>query len=146
MKQHKTFMQRKEDVTRSWHLVDVKGEILGRIATEIAELLIGKHKPTYTPHVDGGDYVVVINSAQVELSRDKANKKVYRWHTGYPGGLKEKKFKDMLADSPNKIIWRAVRNMLPKNKMRSKRMARLKIYPDEQHPHQAHFDNEQSDG
>lgn len=134
-------MQRKEDVERKWHLVDVQGQILGRTATEIAELLIGKHKPTYTPHVDAGDYVVVVNAAEVELSRDKANKKVYHWYTGFPGGLRQKKFKDMLQDKPTEVIRRAVINMLPKNKMRKRRMARLKIYPGSEHPHQAHFAN-----
>ncbi len=141
MKQHKTFMQRKEDVERKWHLVDVEGKILGRAATDIAELLIGKHKPTYTPHVDAGDFVVVINAKKVDLSRNKANKKVYRWHTGYPKGLREKKFKDMLADKPEEIIRRAVINMLPKNKMRQRRMARLKIYAGDEHPHQSQFAN-----
>ena len=134
-------MQRKEDVERKWHLVDVQGQILGRTATEIAELLIGKHKPTYTPHVDAGDYVVVENAAEVELSRDKANKKVYHWYTGFPGGLRQKKFKDMLQDKPTEVIRRAVINMLPKNKMRKRRMARLKIYPGSEHQHQAHFAN-----
>ena len=142
MKKNKTFMQNKKNVTRKWHLVDVKGRILGRVATEIAQKLIGKNKVTYTPHVDSGDYVVVINASQVELSRNKADKKVYRWHTGFPGGLKERKFKDMLVQKPEFIIQRAVKNMLPKNKMRDRRMTRLKIFAGNDHPHQTHFKNE----
>ncbi len=134
-------MQRKEDVQRQWHLVDAEDQILGRVATKIAEKLIGKSKPTYTPHVDAGDFVVVINAQKVELSRNKDQKKIYRWHTGYPGGLKEKSFKDMQQDDPEKIIWLAVRNMLPKNKMRQKRMARLKIYAGEEHPHQSQLNH-----
>lgn len=135
-------MQNKKDIVRNWHLVDVKGRILGRVATEIAEMLIGKNKITFTPHVDNGDCVVVINAGEVELSRNKADKKVYRWHTGFPGGLKERKFKDMLAQKPEFIIQRAVKNMLPKNKMRDRRMTRLKIYAGDEHPHQTHFKNE----
>lgn len=137
MKKNKTFMQRKEDVSRDWHLVDVKGKVLGRAATEIAQLLIGKHKPTYTPHVDAGDYVVVINAKKVELTRDKANKKVYRRYTGFPGGLKERSFQEMLDMYPEKIIHRAVKNMLPSNKFRKSRLARLKVYPGSEHPHQS---------
>ncbi len=130
-------MQRKEDVVRDWHQVDVKGQVLGRIAAEIAKLLIGKDKPTYTPHVDAGDYVVVTNAQQVELTRKKANKKVYRWYTGHPGGLKEKSFKELIESDPDKIIREAVKGMLPKNKFRKKRLARLKVYPGEEHSHQS---------
>ena len=136
MKMNKTFMHRKEDVTRDWQVVNVKNKILGRVATEIAEILIGKNKPTYTPHVDGGDFVVVINAKHVALTRGKADKKVYRWHTGFPGGLKERSFKDMKANHPDKIIVHAVNNMLPKNKFRKNRLARLKVYAETQHPHQ----------
>jgi large subunit ribosomal protein L13 len=136
-KKQKTFMLRKEDVTREWHLVDVKDQILGRIATEIAEKLIGKHKPTYTPHTDGGDYVVVINAREVALTRGKEDKKVYRWHTDFPGGLKERTFRQMMDKHPEEVIRLAVKNMLPKNKMRADRLARLKIYPDAEHQHQS---------
>ncbi len=130
-------MQKPAEVERQWQVVDVKGKILGHVATEIAEKLMGKNKPTYTPHVDAGDYVVVINAAQVELSRNKAEKKVYRWHTGYPGGLKERSFKEMMEINPAEVIRHAVNNMLPKNKQRSRRLARLKIYADDQHEHQS---------
>ena len=136
MKNNSTFMQRKEDVTRSWHLVNLEGKVLGRAATEIAKLLVGKDKPTYTPHVDGGDYVVLINASKVEVTRNKENTKIYRWHTGFPGGLKEISFKRLLVRSPERIIQRAVGNMLPKNRLRKDRMARLKIFPLAQHPYQ----------
>lgn len=137
MKTNKTFMQRTEDVARDWQLVDVQNRILGRVATEIAEMLIGKNKPTYTPHVDAGDFVVVINANHVAVTRKKAEKKVYRWHTGYPGGLKERSFKDMKANYPDRIIVHAVNNMLPKNKFRKNRLVRLKVYAETEHPHQS---------
>jgi large subunit ribosomal protein L13 len=136
-KKQKTFMQRTEDVTREWHLVDVKGQILGRVATGIAVKLIGKNKPTYTPHVDGGDYVVVINAAQVAVSRGKEQKKMYRAHSSYPGGLRERTFVEMQAKHPEEIIRLAVINMLPKNRLRDQRMARLKIYAGSEHKHES---------
>jgi len=137
MKTNKTYSQRKEDVNRDWHLVDVKGKVLGRIATKIAVQLIGKNKATYTPHTDAGDYVVVVNAKKVELTRGKKDKKMYRWHTGFPGGLKEMVFSDMIQRKPEEVIRRAVKNMLPKNKLRKDRMARLKIYAAEEHPHKS---------
>jgi len=129
-------MQRKEDVVRNWHLVDLDGKVLGRVATDIAKLLSGKDKPTFTPHVDGGDYVVVINASKVEVTRNKAETKVYRWHTGFPGGLKEMTFKRMMRRHPERAIQKAVYNMLPKNRLRKDRMGRLKIFAFEQHPYQ----------
>lgn len=139
----KTYSQKTAEVTRNWHLIDVKDQILGRVATDIAQKLIGKHKPTYTPHIDGGDYVVVINASQVALSRNKAEKKVYRSHSGYPGNLKEVSFKEMIASQPEKVIQAAVFNMLPKNKLRSDRMSRLKVFSGERHPHQAQLDHQE---
>jgi len=136
-KQQKTFMQRKEDVTREWHLVDVKDKILGRMATDIAEKLIGKHKPTYTPHTDAGDFVVVVNAKEVALTRGKEDKKTYRRHTGFPGGVKERGFKEMIRKHPEEVIRLAVVNMLPKNKLRRDRMARLKIYAGSEHQHES---------
>lgn len=130
-------MLRKEDVTREWHLVDVKEQILGRIATQIAEKLIGKDKPTYTPHTDAGDFVVVINASKVALSRGKELKKTYRWHTGFPGGVKERTFQEMLDKHPERVILQAVKNMLPKNKLQRDRLARLKIYPGPEHQHES---------
>ena len=135
MKNEQTFMQRKEDVTREWHLVDVKGEVLGRIATQIAEKLIGKDKATYTPHTDGGDFVVVINARQVAVTRGKEQKKIYYKHSGFPGGLKQRTFEEMIRKNPEEVIRLAVKNMLPKNRLQGDRMARLKIYADAEHKH-----------
>lgn len=143
MKQvQKTFMQRKEDVKRSWHLVDVKDQVLGRVATQIAVKLIGKDKPTYTPHTDGGDYVVVINAGEVKLTRNKANQKMYRSHSGFPGNLRERSFTEMQNKNPEEVIRLAVVNMLPKNKLRDQRMARLKIYAGSEHPHASQLGGE----
>jgi large subunit ribosomal protein L13 len=135
MKNQQTFMQRKEDVTREWHLVDVKGEVLGRIATQIAEKLIGKDKATYTPHTDAGDFVVVINAREVVVTRDKAQKKMYYRHSGFPGGLKQRSFEEMIQKNPEEVIRLAVKNMLPKNRLQGDRMARLKIYAEADHKH-----------
>jgi large subunit ribosomal protein L13 len=131
----KTYMQKTAQVDRKWHLVDVKNQILGRVATQIAEKLIGKNKPSITPHVDGGDYVVVINAKDVATTGDKTHKKIYYSHTGYPGGLKEKTLGEIQKKFPERIIEKAVYNMLPKNRLRQHRMVRLKIYSGEQHSH-----------
>lgn len=128
-------MQRKEDVTREWHLVDVKDKVLGRIATEIAVMLIGKNKPTYTPHTDAGDFVVVINAREVAVTRGKELKKIYYRHTGFPGGLKQRTFEEMIQKNPEEVIRLAVKNMLPKNRLQGERMARLKIYEGAEHKH-----------
>lgn len=140
----KTYMQKTAEVKRDWHLVDVGGQILGRIATQIAQKLIGKHKSTYTPHIDGGDFVVAINASNVALSRNKADKKVYFRHSGFPGGLKEIPFKKMLAEHPEQVIKLAVKNMLPKNKLRQLRMNRLKVYPGDKHAHESQFNYQES--
>jgi large subunit ribosomal protein L13 len=130
-----SFQQKKEEVKRSWHLIDVKGQVLGKSATKIAELLIGKHKPTYTPHVDGGDYVVVINASQVEVTGKKRTDKIYYRHSQYPGGLKAESFDKKLARQPKQIIENAVWGMLPTNKLRDPRMKRLKVFADANHPY-----------
>ncbi len=133
----KTYSQKPAEVERKWHLIDAKGKVLGRVAVEIATKLIGKEKPTYTPHVDGGDYVVVINASQVELTRAKEASKVYYRHSMYPGGLKQIPFTKMKQDHPERIIELAVKNMLPKNKLRQPRMNRLKVYVGDDHKHQS---------
>lgn len=138
-----TYMQKKAEVERQWHLVDVKGKVLGRIATEIALKLIGKNKPTYTPHIDGGDYVVVINAKDVQVTRNKEQGKVYFTYSGFPGGLREDTFAEMMARHPEEIIVRAVYNMLPKNKLRTQRMARLKVYAGAEHKHTSQLKAEQ---
>lgn len=139
----KTYMHRQEDVKRHWHLIDAQGQILGRLASQVAQILIGKHKPEYTPHVDGGDYVVIINAAQVEVSGNKGQNKLYFRHTGYPGGIKDQTLTELLHDHPERVIQKAVYNMLPKNKLRSGRVNRLKIYAGAEHPHQTHFKSSQ---
>lgn len=133
----KTFMLRKEDVKRDWYVVDATGKTLGRIATEIAKVLMGKNNPNYTPHVDSGDFVVVINAEKVHLTGKKLNQKIYRRYTGYVGHLKEITLKEMLQKKPEEVIKRAVKGMLPKNKLRDRRLKRLKVYAGPNHPHSA---------
>jgi len=130
-------MQKKEEVTRNWYEIDAEGKILGKIATEIAVRLMGKHKPSYTPHVDGGDYVVVINADKFAVTGNKMlNKKYYR-HSGYPGGLKVRNLEEMLEKKPTEIIRKAVERMLPKNKLGNHMINRLKIYTGNEHNHVA---------
>ena len=119
----------------NWHFIDAKGKIAGRLATEIVRLLTGKHKPTYLPYIDSGDHVVVTNARHVVLTGKKMDKKLYRWHTGYPGGLKERTAKEMMERNPNNILRKAVYGMLPKNRLRKMRNRKLYIYADEDHPH-----------
>ncbi len=128
---------RKEDVKRKWWLVDAEGEILGRLASEIAKILMGKHKPQYTPHSDCGDFVIVINAEKVETTGKKVDQKTYRWHSGYPSGLKERTLGWMLEHHPERVIYLAVKRMLPANRLRKRRLKRLKIYTGPAHPHAA---------
>lgn len=137
----KTKVLKQSDIKREWQVVDAKGQVLGRLATKIASKLIGKDKPEYTPNMDCGDYVVVINAAEVELTRNKPQKKVYRWHTGFVGGLKEMSFAEMMKRYPERAIEKAVYNMLPKNRLRQHRMNRLKIYAGSQHKHESQLKN-----
>ncbi len=123
--------------TRRWWLVDARDQVVGRVSTRIATLLMGKGKPTYTPHVDDGDFVVIINADKVRLTGKKADAKVYYHHSFYPGGLKEIPYKRMLETHPERILFLAVKNMLPKNKLRARRLKRLKIYATALHPHKA---------
>lgn len=125
------------EIEREWHIVDVRDQVLGRAATQIASLLIGKSKPSIRPSVDCGDYVVVINSDEIKVTGGKEKKKFYRRHSGYPGGLKEIRFDEQLKKDSTQIIINSVKNMLPKNKMRDVRMTRLFVYKDEDHKHQA---------
>ncbi|KAL4403041.1 54S ribosomal protein L23, mitochondrial [Malassezia pachydermatis] len=124
---------------RVWHQVDARERVLGRLARSIAVTLMGKHKPMYDPAVDAGDYVVVTNASHIAVTGKKAEQKLYRHHTMYPGGLKEIPFKDMLQNKPEQIIRRAVSGMLPKNKLRERRLERLKIFPGEAHPYEANI-------
>jgi large subunit ribosomal protein L13 len=135
----KTYQPTKSEVKRDWHLVDVKDQVLGRMATEIARFLMGKHKPTYSQHMDMGDYVVVVNASKVALTGKKSEKKIYYSHSGYPGGLKEVKYAKLLVEQPKKVIIHAVAGMLPDNRLKSKRLARLKVFISEKHTYEDKF-------
>ena len=135
MADFKTFSQKPADVTRRWILIDAKDATLGRVSTEIAKYLIGKYKPTYTPHVDGGDYVVVVNAKELVVTGAKETDKMYYRHSGFPGGLKEAQLKELREKSPESIIQEAVKGMLPKNKLAAGRMARLRIFAGSEHDH-----------
>ena len=132
-----TVMQKKEEVTRNWYEIDAEGKILGKIATEIAVRLMGKHKPSYTPHVDGGDFVVVLNADKFAVTGKKMLDKKYYRHSGYPGGLKVRNLEEMLEKKPTEIIRKAVERMLPKNKLGNQMINRLKIYTGNEHNHVA---------
>ncbi len=123
------------EITRAWHLIDAKGEILGRLATRIASLLRGKHKVTFSQQVDLGDGVVVINSAGIKVTGKKPQQKMYKRFSGYPGGLKEESFERLLKRKPNEIIRHAVWGMLPKNRIGKAMITRLRVYSDSEHPH-----------
>ncbi|MBI2103431.1 50S ribosomal protein L13 [Candidatus Woesebacteria bacterium] len=129
----KTYQPKQKDIKRDWHLIDAEGKVLGRIATDAARLLIGKHKPNYAPHLDMGDYVVVINVKEVKVTGRKEKQKVYRSHSGYPGGFKEVKFSALIKKSPEKVIEYAVSGMLPKNRLRDDRLRRLKVFAGSEH-------------
>ncbi len=135
----KTYATKLTDIKRTWHLIDVKGKVLGRIATDISKKLIGKTKPYYTSHLDCGDYVVVINSNLVEVTGRKKKQKIYYRHSNYPGGLKGISFEDQQKKDSRVIIKRAIKNMLPKNKLRDKRLNRLKVFKDNHHIYQDKF-------
>ncbi len=126
-----------KDVEKKWYLVDASGKVLGRLANKIAVVLMGKHKPTYTPHVDTGDYVVVVNADKIVLTGKKLDQKKYYRHSGYPGGLKELTARQMFGKHPEKVIYLAVRRMLPKNKLGRHMLRKLKVYAGPEHPHQA---------
>lgn len=133
----KTFTPRKEDITRSWFVVNLEGKNLGRTASAIAKVLSGKNKPIYSPHIDTGDFVIVLNADKVSVTGRKLEQKFYRRHSGYPGGFKEEALRDMLSKHPERVIELAVKGMLPKNKLRAQRMKRLKVYCSDSHPHKA---------
>ena len=133
----KTQTAKKEEVTRDWYLVDVENKVLGRVATQIANVLRGKTKPTYTPSVDTGDFVIVLNADKIALTGNKLSGKMYYSHTGFPGGLKEATAGEMLAKKPEDLIRKAVKGMLPKNKLSRHMLSKLKIYAGSEHPHKA---------
>ena len=133
----KSFMAKNQQVEQKWHVIDADGAVLGRMAAKIAMILMGKTKPTYTPHVDTGDYVIVINAEKVRVTGKKAQQKEYDYYTGYPGGHKYVSFADMMAKKPEKVVEMAVRRMLPKNKLARKMLKKLKVYRGPEHEHQA---------
>jgi large subunit ribosomal protein L13 len=133
----KTYSAKKEDIKRKWYLVDAKDKILGRFATKVAAVLRGKHKPIFTPHIDTGDAVIVINAAKLRLTGRKAKQKVYRRYSGYPGGLREVPFEKMFKNKPETVVKLAVRRMLPKGALGADILKKLKIYADEKHGHSA---------
>jgi large subunit ribosomal protein L13 len=133
----KTYLARQEEVTHAWYLVDAKDKILGRLATKVAVLLRGKHKRTFTPNVDCGDYVVVINAAKIKVTGRKLSQKIYARYSGYPGGLREVPLERMLANRPTTVIKLAVTRMLPGGPLGRDLAKKLKIYADDKHPHKA---------
>ncbi len=133
----KTFSLKNNEVSRDWVVFDASDKILGRFATKIADKLRGKDKPTFTPHVDGGDFVVVINADKVKVTGNKAEQKKYYKHSLYPGGLKEKSYKEVLESTPERIIENAVKGMLPKNKLGKSIIKKLKVYSGSEHPHES---------
>lgn len=131
----KTYSQKPTEVTRRWILVDASSAPLGRVATTISKYLIGKYKPTFTPHTDGGDYVVVINAAQVVVTGEKETDKKYYHHSGYPGGIRDESLSELRTKYPERIITEAVKGMIPKNKLAADRMARLRVFVGSDHTH-----------
>jgi large subunit ribosomal protein L13 len=133
----KSYMARPLEVERKWYIVDAEGKRLGRLATEIVRVLRGKNKPQYTPHVDVGDFVVVVNADRVAVTGRKAEQRVYRQHSGYPGGMKETSYEQMLARKPTEVLRKAVYGMMPKTRLARKQFKKLKIYAGPEHPHSA---------
>jgi len=133
----KTYTVRKGDIKREWYVVDAQGKTLGRLASEIAKILRGKHKPIYVPHLDCGDYVIVVNAEKVRVTGRKLDQKFYYRHSGYPGGLKSISLRDQLQKHPTRILEAAVRGMLPKNRLGRAIIKKLKVYAGGSHPHQA---------
>ena len=133
----RTYSPKPADITRVWHIVDADGLVLGRLATEVAAVLRGKHKPTFAPHVDTGDHVIVINADKVVLTSGKAELKIAYRHSGYPGGLTATTYADLLVDRADEVVRDAVRGMLPKNRLGRQMATKLKVYRGEEHPHAA---------
>ncbi len=135
--QRRTYSAKPSDIERTWHLVDAEGVVLGRMASRIARILQGKHQPRYTPHLDTGDYVVVVNAEKVRVTGKKREQKVYTRYTGWVGGQRETTFAEMIEKKPTEVIRKAVRRMMPKTKLGRRMMKKLKIYAGPEHPHEA---------
>lgn len=134
---NKTYSAKQQDVERAWYIVDAEGQVLGRLASELAKILRGKHKPIYTPHVDTGDNVVVINASKVRLTGNKMRDKIYYRHTGYPGGIKSDTARELMARKPEALLEKAVKGMLPKTRLGRVMFGKLKVYAGVEHPHEA---------
>ncbi|HEU4658343.1 MAG TPA: 50S ribosomal protein L13 [Gaiellaceae bacterium] len=133
----KTYNAKPGEIQRDWVVVDAEGKTLGRLATQIADRLRGKHKPQYTPHVDTGDFVVVVNAEKIAVTGKKLDEKMYYRHSGYPGGLKERSLRDQLERQPTEVLRKAVKGMLPRNRLGRQQLTKLKIYAGPDHPHEA---------
>src|SRR5881275_912912 len=133
----KTYTAKPGEITRDWYIVDADGLTLGRLATQIADTLRGKRKPQYTPHVDTGDFVVVVNAEKIQVTGNKLDQKMYHRHSGYPGGLRSRTLREQLERRPTEVLRRAVKGMLPKNKLAAAQLRKLKIYAGPEHPHAA---------
>ena len=133
----KSYMAKPNEIERKWYVIDAEGKVLGRLATEVAGILRGKHKPIYTPHVDTGDFVIIINADKVKLTGKKLEQKQYRYHTGYPGGLKSVSYERMMKEKPERVIQLAVKGMLPKNSLGRQMIKKLKVYSGPEHNHEA---------
>jgi large subunit ribosomal protein L13 len=132
-----TFMAKESDVARAWHIIDADGLTLGRVSTVVANLLRGKHKAIYTPHVDTGDFVIIVNADKIVVTGKKSTDKLYRHHTGWPGGFRQTTFNKLIAEKPIRVIEKAVRGMLPHTKLGSAQYKKLKVYAGAEHPHAA---------
>ncbi|MCU1452936.1 MAG: rplM [Acidimicrobiales bacterium] len=132
-----TYTPKASEISRTWYVVDAEGLVLGRLATEVARILRGKHKPTFAPHIDTGDHVVIINADKVVLTSDKASKKMVYRHSGYPGGIREQTYADLLAKKPEEAVRRTIRGMIPKTRLGRAQIKKLKIYAAPTHPHAA---------
>ncbi|NJP05794.1 MAG: 50S ribosomal protein L13 [Chloroflexaceae bacterium] len=133
----KTYSQKAGEIQRNWYVIDADGMVLGRLATQIATLLRGKHKPTFTPSIDGGDFVIVINAEKIRVTGQKMDQKMYYRHTGYPGGLREMNYRTLLSRHPQRILRLAVKGMLPKNRLGRRLLTKLRVYAGPTHPHSA---------
>jgi len=133
----KTYSAKLEDVDKKWYLIDAKGKVLGRLASQVASILRGKNKPSFTPSMDLGDYVVIINAEKIKVTGNKLKGKIYRYHTSYPGGLKSTTLETLLRKKPELVLKKAVQGMIPHNKLGRAVIKKLKIYRGEEHPHQA---------
>ncbi len=130
-----TYTAKPGEIQRDWYVVDAEGQTLGRLSTRIADTLRGKGKPQYTPHVDTGDFVIVVNAEKIRVTGKKLDEKMVRWHTGYPGGLKERTLREQLQRRPTEVIRRSVKGMLPKNRLAAQQLTKLKVYAGPAHPH-----------